>query len=207
MLIVRRALIAAALASRVAPPERAIARDAALPDIEQTVYVFDDVPAKALVAKLGCINLRGRNQISLADLAREGRYVVLWFFGEGNEADTELEALNFQRMKPEFDDLDADILGCSVQSLARIKQQLVDKQLLTIPFVSDPKEELISAFGAKPTFGGDTFRQTFIIAPDGSIRFIERNVQFGVGNFDLKSHATRVSRELYKVRNSDGWAV
>lgn len=50
-------------------------------------------------------------------------------------------------------------------------------------------------------------RVTFIIDPKGKVRWVERNIQYNVGNFNLENHATRVSRTLYQIRNSDGWAV
>ena len=75
-----------------------------------------------------------------------------------------------------FNELDAVLLGCSAQKPAAIQESLIDRQLLTVPFLSDPSKTLIAAFGAKNPVG-DTFRQTFILDPSGTIRWIERNVE------------------------------
>ena len=80
------------------------------------------------------------------------------------------------------------------------------ERFLTIPFISDPSRTLISAYGAKNPIG-DTLRQSFILDTTGKIRWIERNVEFGAGNFNLDNHASRVLRELYTIHNRDGWGV
>ena len=56
---------------------------------------------------------------------------------------------------------------------------------------------------------GGTLRQTFVIDPTGAIRWIEKTIEgpLAVGNFNLDNHPTRVRRELYEIRNLDGWEV
>ena len=46
-----------------------------------------------------------------------------------------------------------------------------------------------------------------MIDPTGMVRWAERNVEFGVGNFNLDNHAERVRKELYRIHNADGWTV
>ena len=151
---------------------------------------------------LDCLNVKGRTQVSLSDFLKDGKYVVLFFFPDDSmhleDANNEREATNFERTRSEFDELDAVVLGCSAQRLADQKK-LVDAKLLTIPFVSDPSLRLARAYSAE--------RATFIIDPNGVIRFCERNVEYGVGNFDLNNHANRVAKQLYQIHNADGWAI
>ena len=204
-MLARRALLAAALTARAWPPRPASGAEwsVKLPE-DRTLYARDRAPC--LNTRLEGINLGPKHDTSLADFLSAGKYVVLWFYPENDAANNELEALNFQRALAEFSDLDTVLLGCSAQTVARIKSTLVNKQQLTIPFVSDPRLELIRAYGANNAVG-ETFRQSFILDPAGEVRWIERNIQFGVGNFDLQNHASRVLRECYRVRNGDGWAV
>ena len=204
----RRALLAAALACGPPAVERARAAEWSIkPPEDTTVYAFDRAPGLSI--RLACLNVNGRTDVSLGDFLGAGKYVVLWFFPEDSSGlDTkanEVEALNFQTMRAQFDELDAVILGCSGQSLAR-EGELVNRQLLSIPFVSDPKQALSKAYGANNALG-DTFRQTFILDPSGTVRWIERNIQYNVGNLNVANHAARVQQTLYRVRNTDGWAI
>jgi len=165
--------------------------------------------APHLDAALACVNVKGTRSVSLSEFAAQGKYVVLFFYPEDNfgaaAANNLKEVLNFQRLAGEFSDLDAVLVGCSAQSAAR-QQKFVNEKLLTMPFLSDEGRLLIEPFGFKQPIG-ETARQTFIIDTSGLIRFVERQIDFGVGNFNLDNHATRVQRELYKIRNSDGWSV
>ena len=155
-----------------------------------------------------CVNVKGKQQVALADYLSQGKYVVLWFLPEASlgmaNRNNELEATNFQDALSAFAELDAVVLGCSAAPTDQ--QTLVDRKLLTLPFLSDPNRELIKAYGALSPIG-PTFRNTFIIDPSGTVRFVERNVELGVGNFNLANHVARVQRELYKVRNTDGWEI
>ena len=201
MLASRRALLTAALASRSLPSLPARAAEWSIkPPADTSVYTFDTAPKLSL--QLDCLNVAGKQQVSIGDFLARQQYVVLWFFPSDDPTNNEIEARNFQRARAEFDDLDAVVLGCSEQT----QKTLVEQKLLTIPFVSDPRWELATAYGARNPAAG-TFRQTFIVDPSGTVRFIERNLQYGVGNFNLDNHCTRVLRELYRVRNGDGWAV
>jgi hypothetical protein len=79
-------------------------------------------------------------------------------------ANNEKEALNFERLLNDggkgiggvsggplgFHGLDAIVVGISALSVEETQRALADKLLLTMPFLSDPKRELISAYGAKP---------------------------------------------------------
>lgn len=116
------------------------------------------------------------------------------------------QAVNFQRRLDEFSELDCVVVGVSGLSVDELKRKLVDPSLLTIPFLSDPSKRLIEGYGARNPVG-ETYRQTFLIDRAGTIKFLERNIELGIGNFNLDNHAQRVVRELYQVRNKDGWEV
>ena len=166
--------------------------------------------APCLTTSLACLNVKDRQRTSLKDFGAEGKYVVLWFFSEDALAagSNEKEALGFQKLVGEFNDLDAVVLGYTAAPLSQT-QKLVDAKLLTLPFVSDPKFELIDAYGARNRLPGGTLRQTFVLDPTGAIRWIEKTIEgpLAVGNFNLDNHPTRVRRELYEIRNLDGWEV
>lgn len=200
-LIARRTLLAAALAApAVEFPQAAHGVIKGLED--KSVQQYDRAPLTGLPRD--CLNVAGKKQASLEDFLSKGLYVVLWVFPEAGlgleRSNNELEARNFQKMQKEYADLDAVALG--ITSLpAKNVQELIGRERLTIPFLIDPSRELIRAY----TDADD--RVTFIISPDGQVRWAERNIQYNVGNFNLENHAVRVGRELYPIRNTDGWSV
>ena len=60
--------------------------------------------------------------------------------------------------------------------------------------------------GARSPVAG-TARQTFVLGPDGTLRWQEQNIEFGIGEFSVERHAARVLRELFQIHNADGWSV
>ena len=81
--------------------------------------------------------------------------------------------LRQQGLKSAYAELDAIVVGCSGQSTSA-QRALVSGQRLTMPLLSDPAFKLISPYGA--------YRSTFILDPSGTVRWAERNIDFGVGN-------------------------
>ena len=78
-----------------------------------------------------------------------------------------------QGLKSAYAELDAIVVGCSGQSTSA-QRALVSGERLTMPLLSDPAFKLISPYGA--------YRSTFILDPSGTVRWAERNIDFGVGN-------------------------
>ena len=163
--------------------------------------------APQLLQTVSCINVGEKQTVALAGFS--GKYIVLWFFPEDTlgleTSNNVLEASDFEKAREEFAGLDAIVIGCSAGNVNELKA-LAAKSKLAWPLLSDPNRVLIAAYGAQ-NLVGPTFRQTFIIDPSGQVRFVERNVELGVGNFNLANHVQRVQRQLYQVRNTDGWSV
>jgi len=150
-----------------------------------------------------------RGGVSLGSLTAAGKYVVLCFVPE-NSMRNGAELTQFEKRRREFDELDAVVVGCSSSSDAWVA-------LLAPPPGGDParaslsfpllaSSELVQAYGARTPIGG-TARQTFIIDPTGQVRYIERNIELGVGEFSLENHAKLTLRALYQVHNTDGWSI
>jgi thioredoxin-dependent peroxiredoxin len=111
-------------------------------------------------------------QISLADL--RGKHVALYFYPKASTPGCTTEAIEFRELKPEFDKLNAIVLGCSadsVESQAKFKV----KQKLNFPLLSDPDFDVIEPYGARrmKSFLGKTFlgivRSSVLIGPDGKV--------------------------------------
>jgi len=148
------------------------------------------------------------DRVALRDFLRRGLYVVLWFYPEsavfdkGNAA----EAAGFQGLLDEYTKLGAVVIACSTQSPAEQRGGFLRQGQITYPLLSDPQELVSAPYGAKSPLGG-TSRQTFIIDPDGVLRWQETNIEFGIGEFSVEKHPQRVLRELFQIHNTDGWSV
>jgi len=115
------------------------------------------------------------HQISLADL--RGRHVALYFYPKASTPGCTTEAIEFRELKPEFDKLNAIVLGCSADTVeAQAKFKV--KQKLNFPLLSDPNFDVIEPYGARrmKSFLGKTFlgivRSSVLIGPDGKVERI-----------------------------------
>jgi len=136
---------------------------------------------------------------------RKARYLVLCFFPSSETQENEIEAGSFQARETSFCDLDSLVVVCSSQTDDELRENLIDKKALTLPFLSDPDKELITAFGADGI--QDTCRATFIIDTSGTIRWVERNVNLDRRNGVFGDYAEHVEQELTRILVSDSRPV
>lgn len=143
-------------------------------------------PAFSLIDQNGIVQ-------SLKDYA--GQWLVLYFYPKDNTSGCTTEACNFRDEREAIRALgNAEIIGISKDSVASHKK-FADKHGLTFPILSDPDHTVIEAYGAwgKRTFMGreymGTFRNTYIINPDGEIVKTYEGV-------DPKKHAAEIITDL-----------
>ncbi len=104
----------------------------------------------------------------------KGKWIVLYFYPRDNTPGCTIEAIDFSKLKPEFDQLDAVILGVSPDSIKK-HCNFIEKKDLTITLLSDPEHELIESYGAwqlKKFMGREAMgvvRSTWLIDPQGVI--------------------------------------
>jgi peroxiredoxin (alkyl hydroperoxide reductase subunit C) len=104
-----------------------------------------------------------------------GRWKVVFFWPKDFTFVCPTEIAAFGTLNSEFDDRDADVLGVSTDSefvhLAwrRDREELRD---LPFPMLSDLKRELVTALGIVDAAEGIAQRATYIVDPDGIIRFV-----------------------------------
>jgi peroxiredoxin Q/BCP len=110
--------------------------------------------------------------VSLANFA--GRKLVLYFYPRADTTGCTKEAIDFSRLRGDFDRADTEIVGVSadpVPALARFKA----KHKLAIALASDEKHRMLEAYGVwqeKSLYGRKflgVVRTTFLIGPDGRI--------------------------------------
>lgn len=131
--------------------------------------VFPEFNLKAVVSN----NIQDAfTDISLDDY--KGKWIVAFFWPKDFTFVCPTEIKAFGDLNEEFDDRDAKILGFSTDSefvhLAW-RQNKEELHGLAFPMVSDQKRELCEALGILDPAEGVAQRATFIIDPDGIIRF------------------------------------
>lgn len=138
-----------------------------------------------------------RSEISkLADFA--GQWLVLYFYPKDNTPGCTTEAIDFTALSPQFQQLNAVILGVSPDS-AKSHCRFIEKHNLTIQLLSDTEHQLAEIYqvwGLKKFMGKEYMgikRSTFLIDPQGNIAYIWSNVK-------VKAHAEAVLKKLEELQ-------
>ena len=111
---------------------------------------------------------------SLSDF--KGQWVVLYFYPKDDTPGCTAEACEFTESIADFKEMNATIIGVSADSVES-HQKFIKKYDLKITLRSDPKREVMKAYGAyvetekdgKKT--GKVVRSTVIINPEGVVAF------------------------------------
>ncbi|WP_440951930.1 peroxiredoxin [Methanococcoides sp. FTZ1] len=136
------------------------------------------------------------NEVSLDDL--RGKWVILYFYPKDNTAGCSIEAMEFTRLKPDFEKEGAFILGVSKDS-QKSHQKFIEKKELGITLLSDESTEGQQSYDVwhlKKMAGREymgTVRTTFIIDPEGNIAKVWDKVK-------AKGHAMEVLEALRKIK-------
>jgi peroxiredoxin (alkyl hydroperoxide reductase subunit C) len=121
---------------------------------------------------------RGHEFENLSDQSFEGKWKVYFFWPKDFTFVCPTEIAAFGKLEREFADRDAQLLGASTDSeyvhLAW-RQQHPDLRNLPFPMIADLKRELSQALGVLDKREGVALRATFIVDPQGVIRFASVN--------------------------------
>jgi peroxiredoxin Q/BCP len=113
--------------------------------------------------------------ISLSDL--RGKHVVLYFYPRDDTPGCTKEACSFRDGFSEFKKKDAVVLGVSTDS-AKAHARFATKYKLPFSLLVDEDKQIVNAYGVwgEKRFMGrkyqGTHRVTFLIGPDGKIKYI-----------------------------------
>lgn len=130
----------------------------------------------------------GGGTLGLAQLS--GKAVVLYFYPADDTPGCTAEAVDFNRLKPEFEKAGAVVIGLSPDS-TRKHDKFKAKHGLDLDLVADEERKVIEAYGLwveKKLYGRvymGVERATFLIGADGRIARIWRKVR-------VKGHAEQV---------------
>lgn len=107
----------------------------------------------------------GEGEISLEDY--RGRWVVLYFYPKDGTSGCTIEARRFQQSLPEYQKLNATILGVSVDDVDS-HESFCAAEGLEFPLLSDVGGNVSKAYGS--WLSGFSLRHTYLIDPDGIMR-------------------------------------
>lgn len=121
------------------------------------------------------------------------RWVVLYFYPKDETPGCTTQACEFRDNIFAFRDLNAQILGVSLDDVESHKS-FADNHSLPFPLLADTEGEAATAYGVKTRKFGMTYakRQTFIIGPDGKIAKHYETVKPG-------EHSARVLADLKEL--------
>jgi peroxiredoxin Q/BCP len=132
----------------------------------------------------------------------EGEWLVLYFYPRDNTPGCTREAQDFTRTAARLRKLGARIVGVS-RDTVKSHCSFRDKISIGFPLLSDPDLEAhrsFAAWGEKLMYGKrieGTLRTTFLIAPNGRIAQVWRNVR-------VDGHAGAVADALVAATSTDG---
>ena len=111
-----------------------------------------------------------------------GRRVVLYFYPRDDTSGCTKEACGFRDALPDFEDVDAVVLGVSPDDVAsHVKFRA--KYGLNFPLLADPDHEVAEAYGVwgtKKMYGREyegILRTTFVIGADGRVEKVFEKVK------------------------------
>ncbi|MGB0990293.1 peroxiredoxin [Arcobacter sp. F155] len=122
-----------------------------------------------------------QDDIEICSRDLKGKWIVLYFYPRDLTPGCTNEACDFTAAEPEFDDLDAIILGVSPDDSAK-HRKFIEKYDLSITLLADTDKKMCEDYGVwqlKKFMGRENMgvvRSTFIINPEGKIAEIWEKV-------------------------------
>jgi thioredoxin-dependent peroxiredoxin len=127
-----------------------------------TLAVGDKAPDFTLPCSSG-------GTVTLSDLTRKGRTVVVFFYPKDDTPGCTAEACGFRDLYEEFAGAGAEVLGISADS-AVSHQRFVGKHKLPMKLLTDADGGVRQAWGVRSTLGIFPGRATFVVDRDGVVR-------------------------------------
>jgi len=107
----------------------------------------------------------------------KGKYVIVYFYPKDNTPGCTTEAIGFTGILPEFQKLNAEVIGISPDS-PESHAKFIEKKNFKVTLLSDLDKEVLKKYGAwgLKTFRGKTYmgvtRSTYLVNPEGEISYM-----------------------------------
>lgn len=132
--------------------------------------------------------------------AKPGKWKVVFFWPKDFTFVCPTEIAAFGALNEEFSDRDAELLGISTDSeFVHLAWRQAKEELNALPFpmVSDIRRELVDTLGILNAAEGVAQRATYIVDPDGIIRFVY------VTDLDVGRNPSEVLRVLDALQTDE----
>jgi len=142
-------------------------------------------------------NSRGDGSTSLNALTGSGKWTVLYFYPGAFTTGCTLEAKSFQRDLDQYRNLNAQIVGVSVDPPEK-NAQFCSSTGLDFFMLSDIGGTVSKQYGSAlsiPGFGSFSNRQTYLIDPKGNIRWVFTDVESRIAR-----HSGEVLEKLNELK-------
>ena len=129
----------------------------------------NNAPAVGTAAPDFTLHSQENKPVSLHDF--KGKWVVLYFYPKDFTTGCTIEAHNFQRDLPQYEQKNAVILGVSVQD-EDSHQKFCTKEGLSFRLLADTKQEVSTQYDSVMTHNDAKLsaRHTFLIDPQGKVQ-------------------------------------
>jgi thioredoxin-dependent peroxiredoxin len=144
-------------------------------------------------------NSRGNGVTTLEGLTKTGKWTVLYFYPGAFTSGCTLEARGFQKDMEEYRKLNAQIVGVSVDPVEK-NAQFCSEEKLDFYMLSDRGGLVSKKYGSAlsiPGFGTFSNRQTYLIDPEGNLRWIFTDVESRIAR-----HSSEVLGKLAELEKS-----
>lgn len=137
-------------------------------------------------------------KVSVKDLA--GQWVVLYFYPKDDTPGCTTEACEFTEQLPDFEKVNARVIGVSPDS-PESHRRFREKHQLSIELLSDPEHTMLEKYGAwgeknrNGKIGMGVIRSTVVIDPEGRVRHHWPKVK-------APGHAQTVQEKLVELQAS-----
>ena len=143
---------------------------------------------------------KGKEFRDVSDADYKGKWKVVFFWPKDFTFVCPTEIAAFGKKDKDFQDRDAQVLGVSTDNeFVHLAWRNAHPDLKTIPFpmLSDIKRELSGALGIIHPTDGVAMRATFIVDPDGIIRYVN------VTDMDVGRNVDEVVRVLDALQTDE----
>ena len=143
---------------------------------------------------------KGKEFRDLTEADYKGKWKVVFFWPKDFTFVCPTEIAAFGKRDPDFQDRDAQVLGVSTDNeYVHLAWRNAHPDLKNIPFpmLSDIKRELSGALGIIHPTDGVAMRATFIVDPDGIIRYVN------VTDMDVGRNVDEVVRVLDALQTDE----
>lgn len=136
--------------------------------VRPTLSAAETMPQVGQTAPEFTLPSQDGSNVSLKDF--RGKYVVLYFYPKDKTSGCTIEAHNFQRDLPKYDQANAVIVGVSVDD-TKSHQEFCAEQSLTFKLLADTDKKVVEQYGSMREMMGMKMaaRNTFLVDPEGKI--------------------------------------